>query len=147
MLNCPYKLAFSTTVRTKRLEKAYGILGINVVKRIIGFVLFLLGANRQDIAQYLEVPFGTFLSFLTRVDKHGLHAFEDRRKSSAVPQRKLETSLSLIVQEKNQGRLLEKATMAAPPKTEHHRSSFVKILVPNVTPSIWVYIWFLRFVL
>jgi len=100
MLNCPYTLTFSTTFRTKRLEKAYSILGINVVKRIIGFVLFLLGANREDIAQYLEVPFGTFLSFLTRVDKHGLHAFEDRRKSSAVPQRKLETSLSLIVQEK-----------------------------------------------
>ena len=100
MLNCPYTLAFSTTFRTKRLEKAYSILGINVVKRIIGFVLFLLGAKREDIAQYLDVPFGTFLSFLTRVEKYGLNAFEDRRKSQAVAQQKLETSLSLIVQEK-----------------------------------------------
>lgn len=83
MLRCPSDLSFSATHAAKRLQKAYRGLGVSVVHRIIGFALFLLGANRQQIAQYLGMPFGTFLSFLTRVEKHGLVGLEDRRSSSA----------------------------------------------------------------
>jgi len=77
MLNCPSNLEYSATFSAKRLKKAYDIFRENTVRRIIGFALFLLGANREDIAGYLKIPFGTFLSFLTRVEKYGLPAFED----------------------------------------------------------------------
>ena len=82
MLNCPHTLAFSPTFRAKRLEKACDLLGIAVVKRLVGFVLFLLGANREDIARFIRMPFGTFLSLLRRIDAIGLAGFADRRKSS-----------------------------------------------------------------
>jgi hypothetical protein len=91
MLNCPYSLAFSSTHSLKRLKKANKILGKSLVNRIIGFALFLLGAKREDIAQYLSLPFGTFLSFLTRIDQHGLLAFEDRRKLPSAQPEKVRT--------------------------------------------------------
>ncbi|MBW8003527.1 MAG: hypothetical protein FVQ80_16185 [Planctomycetes bacterium] len=103
MLNCPCTLAFSTTYRARRLRKAYDLFSVGVVKRIIGFALFLLGANREDIAGYLEVPFGTFLSFLTRVEKYGLLAFEDRRRTpvSQPPETEIPVSISLSVRDKS----------------------------------------------
>jgi len=82
MSNYPFDLHFSKTHSNKRIEKAYESLGGKMVTRIIGFTLFLLGAKREDIAQHLQIPMGTFLSFLTRMDQYGLLAFEDRRKSA-----------------------------------------------------------------
>ena len=103
MSNCPIDLKFSKTNSNKRLEKAYESLGGKIVTRIIGFTLFLLGAKRDDIAQYLQIPIGTFLSFLTRTDRYGLLAFEDRRKSLYVKVVKTEArlKLSLAVTEQN----------------------------------------------
>ena len=75
MSNCPIDLSFSKIHSNKRIEKAYESLGVKIVTRIIGFTLFLLGAKREDIAQYLQIPMGTFLSFLTRTDQYGLLAF------------------------------------------------------------------------
>jgi len=95
MLNCPSNLEYFATYSAKRLEKAYNIFGANTVKRIIGFALFLLGANREDIARYLEVPFGTFLSFLTRVEKYGLPVLEDRRRAPVIQLPKTETPVSM----------------------------------------------------
>ncbi len=46
------------------------------------FALVFVSAKREDIAQYFQIPMGTFLSFLTRTDQYGLLAFEDRRKSA-----------------------------------------------------------------
>jgi len=103
MSNYPININFSKTHSSKRLEKAYESFGINVIKRIIGFSLFLLGAKREDIALYLQMPIGTFLSFLTRTDQHGLLAFEDRRKFTPIKVVKTETPLkiSLGVTEEN----------------------------------------------
>jgi len=95
MSNCPIDLKCSKTNSHKRLEKAYESLGVKIVTRIIGFTLFLLGAKRDDIAQYLQIPIGTFLSFLTRTDRYGLLAFEDRRKSPYVKVVKTEARLKL----------------------------------------------------
>jgi hypothetical protein len=103
MSNCPIDLKFSKTHSNKRLEKAYESLGDKIITRIIGFTLFLLGAKREDIAQYLRIPIGTFLSFLTRTDRYGLLAFEDRRKSPYVKVVKTQVRLkpSLAVTEQN----------------------------------------------
>ena len=98
MSNYPIDLSFSKTHYDKRLEKANEIFGANIIKRIIGFSLFLLGAKREDIARYLQMPIGTFLSFLMRTDQYGLLAFEDRRKSPFIkvvkPEAPLKVSLS-----------------------------------------------------
>ena len=56
MLNCPSNLGYSATFSAKRLKKASDIFGENTVKRIIGFALFILGANREEIAGYLKIP-------------------------------------------------------------------------------------------
>jgi hypothetical protein len=103
MSNCPINLSFSNSYSNKRLEKAYESFGVNIINRIIGFTIFLLGAKREDVAQYLQIPIGTFLSFLTRTDRYGLLAFEDRRKSPSIKVVKTEAPLkiSLGVTEQN----------------------------------------------
>ncbi len=97
MSNCPIGPAFSQTHSHKRFEKAYETFGVNTINRIIGFALFLLGAKREDIAKYLRMPLGTFLSFLTRTDRHGLLAFEDRRKTPSIKIVKTEPEFKVSV--------------------------------------------------
>lgn len=103
MSNCPIELYFSKTHSNKRIEKAHQSFGDKVVTRIIGFTLFLLGAKREDIAQYLQLPLGTFLSFLTRTDQYGLLAFQDRRSSVSehVVKTEVPVRISLAATEKN----------------------------------------------
>ena len=72
-------------------------MGINLINRIIGFTFFLLGARREDIAQYLQMPLGTLLSFLTRTERYGLLAFGDRRKSASINIVKTETPLKIAL--------------------------------------------------
>lgn len=84
MTNYLNDLTFSTTHSHKRLAKAYQIFGRSILDRIIGFVLFLLGAKRQDIAKLLNIPVGTFFSLLTRINRTGLEAFQDQRSAQAA---------------------------------------------------------------
>lgn len=95
MSNCPFDLKFSNNLSEKRLEKAFNKLGTSVVHRIMGFTLFLLGAKRENIAKHLGLPLGTFLSFLTRIDKYGLIAFEDRRKADPLQINTIERPLKI----------------------------------------------------
>jgi len=95
MLNCLFDLKFSDNISKKRIEKAYKTLGINVVKRMLGFTLFILGAKRNDVAQHLNIPLGTFFSFLTRIDQYGLFAFEDMRKVPSLHVKKIEGPLEI----------------------------------------------------
>lgn len=97
------ELNFSKTHSNKRIEKANQRFGDKIVTRIIGFTLFLLGAKRGDIAQYLRMPLGTFLSFLTRADQWGLLAFQDRRSSvfEHVERAEVPVRPSLAVTDKN----------------------------------------------
>ena len=64
MLNCPTSLTYSATHSHKRFEKASKIFGVTILKRIIGFALFLLGANRREIADFLNIPLWYFSLFL-----------------------------------------------------------------------------------
>jgi hypothetical protein len=79
MMNCLNELSFSETHSRKRLAKAHRVFGRAVVHRIVGFALFLLGARREDIAQALSLPLGTFFSFLNRASRSGTAAFVDQR--------------------------------------------------------------------
>lgn len=103
MSNCLTKFRISECIAKRRMQKAYEILGVNVVNRLIGFALFLLGVNRKDIATHLGFSYGTFLSFLTRIDQCGLSAFDDRRKTPLSQERIIDTPniVSLSMDEEN----------------------------------------------
>ena len=80
MSYCPSRIGFSKAHSEKRIEKASLTMGDTVVKRILAFALFLMGARREDISEYLSVPLGTLFSLLTRIGRTGLPAIEDRRR-------------------------------------------------------------------
>lgn len=81
MSYCPSSLAFSEAHSDNRVKAACKTLGEGIVKRVLAFALFLMGAKREDIAQHLSIPLGTLFSLLTRISKQGLGAVEDRRHS------------------------------------------------------------------
>jgi hypothetical protein len=66
-----------------RLEKAERCLGTGVVLRILAFTLFLMGANRRKVSQFLGMPLDTLKSLLKRTFADGLPALEDRRSKSS----------------------------------------------------------------
>jgi len=75
---------FSPAKAEKRIRKANELLGKNVVRWIIGFALFLLGAKRKAVSDLLGVPYETLNSSIRRLQKDKAKAFEDRRTSSAT---------------------------------------------------------------
>lgn len=96
MLSCPKHLFFSETLRLKRLRHACALLGEPVVRRLLAYSFFLMGGNREEIARWLNMPVGTFFSFLTRVDQHQLDAFADRRKREQTAQAPVSPSSPLV---------------------------------------------------
>ena len=53
---CPSSLSFSEVHSAKRVEAASKTLGETVVRRLVAFALFLMGAKREEIAQHLSMP-------------------------------------------------------------------------------------------
>ena len=92
-MNCLPDLNYSDLHRNNRLAQAREILGTMFVNRIIAFALFLLGANRKEIAKYLEIPLDTMLSFFTRITKYGSSGFLDRRTK---PQRQSDNKYNAL---------------------------------------------------
>jgi hypothetical protein len=100
MLNCR-QLSFSQSYSQKRIALANKILGTKLVKRIIGLSLYLLGAGRKSVAEFIEMPYDTFKSFTERVEKNGAYGFLDRREKNHVvlpdkSERKTEITVSVI---------------------------------------------------
>ncbi len=79
MSNYLNKLELSESKSKKRLEKAYAFMGKALINRIIAYALYLLGANRDDIADLLSMPKGTLLCLLTRLSRNGLVGLSDGR--------------------------------------------------------------------
>lgn len=79
---------FSPVKARKRITMANNLLGKYVVRWIIGFALFLLGAKRKVVSDLLGIPYETLNSFIRRTWKDGIKALEDRRtsRSEATPQ-------------------------------------------------------------
>lgn len=84
MLDCRElpKLSFERSQR--RLEKAAGILGSNVVTRLLAFSLYLLGANRKALAGFTGIRLEALKSLVQRGFSDGLPALEDRRTKSST---------------------------------------------------------------
>jgi transposase len=85
MSNYLNKLELSESKSKKRLEKAYALMGKAVINRIIAYALYLLGANRKDIADSLSMPKGTLLCLLTRLSQNGLAGLSDGRIKNNAP--------------------------------------------------------------
>lgn len=80
MPNCLSGTEFSSTHSAKRIKNASDLLGASVLTRFLAFALFLMGANREEIARRLSIPLGTLFSLLNRIGQQGLPAIEDRRR-------------------------------------------------------------------
>lgn len=79
MTHCPSDIVFFPERSKNRVSRASDVLGASIVKKLLAYALFLMGARREDIARRLAIPLGTLFSLLTRVSQHGLPAIEDRR--------------------------------------------------------------------
>ena len=66
-----------------RISTANKTLGKKVVKRILAFALYLLGAHRNAAAKLLDMPQDTLKSTINRVLQIGINSFEDNRKKTS----------------------------------------------------------------
>ncbi len=82
------EISFSKKLLEKRISKAASLIGAKTVNRIIGLALFLLGGNREQISNFLEMPVGTFFSLLTRFRNRGVEALIDKRENKHLTKRK-----------------------------------------------------------
>ncbi len=76
-------LDFSPGVARQRLQRAEALFGPRVVRRLLGWALYLLGAKRRKIAQLLQMPVGTLYSLVRALRLRGLSALEDGRSSTS----------------------------------------------------------------
>lgn len=102
MINCQ-NIKFSESLSHSRISSANKILGEKVIKRILAFSLFLLGVNRKNISEIIEIPLNTIKSNIKTLYSDGISAFEDRRqkKSTLLPVKKDDTSISMDVDNEN----------------------------------------------
>ena len=86
MIDCQ-NLEFSPSLAQDRLRRAERTFGRGVLRRLICFVLYLLGVNRRLIAHTLSMPSESAKPIIKAIEKGGLAALEDRRRrtSSFLP--------------------------------------------------------------
>ena len=80
-MNCQ-NIVFSPQQSQKRIERALRVLPSQVLKRILFFALYLLGARLNAIASLVEMPEESVKTTISRVMRDGLSAFRDRRQSA-----------------------------------------------------------------
>jgi len=77
-------LVFSPEQSQKRIDRALQVLPVQVLKRILFFSLYLLGAKRKAISSLMEMPEESVKTGISKVMKDGLSAFRDRRQSEQI---------------------------------------------------------------
>ena len=77
-MNCE-KLSFSQELSDQRISQAEMLLSRRIVRKILAYALFLLGANRSAISSFLNMPPGSIRSLVLAITRRGLSAFEDQR--------------------------------------------------------------------
>ncbi|MCP4550785.1 MAG: helix-turn-helix domain-containing protein [Bacteroidetes bacterium] len=82
-LNFQTEIVFSQAHSTKRIQKANKLLGEKAVNRIIALAMFFLGGKREHIGKFINMPIGTFYSFLNRFHSIGTMALTDQREKPA----------------------------------------------------------------
>lgn len=74
-------IAFSQNQSQKRIEKILRVMPVQVLKKLLFFSLYVLGARLNTISSLVEMPAESGKTTISRVMKDGLPAFHDRRKS------------------------------------------------------------------
>lgn len=102
-MNCQ-NIIFSPLQSQKRIERALRVLPSQVLKRILLFSLYLLGARLNEIASVLEMPEESVKTTISRVMRDGLSAFHDRRQSAKTYELQLlppapELQASVLIEE------------------------------------------------
>ena len=75
-------IVFSKKQSQKRIERALRVLPSQVLKKVLFFALYLLGARLNAIASLIEMPEESGKTTINRVMKDGIPAFRDRRQSA-----------------------------------------------------------------
>lgn len=74
----------SLTLGEKRLEKTVQVLGTDVLQRLIVFVLYVLGFNRELIAKLCNYQVSGVKTLVDRVFNNGLEGFYDHRRTKGL---------------------------------------------------------------
>ncbi len=74
-------ILFSQIKSQKRMEKAMRVVPYQVLKKILFFALYVLGATLKEISSIIEIPEGSGKTTVNRVMQDGICALEDRRQS------------------------------------------------------------------
>jgi len=100
MIDCR-QVFFSAELQQQRLTQAQRVLGEKVVRRLLCFTLYLLGAHRSSVAQLMDIPGGTVRSVVRAVLHGGLPGLEDRRGSASafLPPKPRSMHISIQAQE------------------------------------------------
>lgn len=77
-------MVFSPKHSQKRIEKALQVLPELVVKKILFFTLYLLGARLNEIASFTKMPEESGKTAISRILRDGIHALRDRRYSAKI---------------------------------------------------------------
>lgn len=79
-----HSLTFSPELRAERIAKAESLFGRSVLKRILCFALYLLGANRRAIARDLAISVESLKTTLRVLHRDGVAEFEGRRRAAST---------------------------------------------------------------
>ena len=93
------KLNFRTDLADNRLEKAIAVFGDKIVLKILAFSLFLLGATRSSIADFLDIPAGSIRSLIRALYGRGLSAIEDQRSRTSCFKAPLPPEITPYIEE------------------------------------------------
>jgi len=77
--NCQ-NIEFSSELSEKRLNKTTIVIAVPILRRLLAFALYLLGAKFSDIANLLGYSVNSLKTMFNSLQKDGLTALEDRRK-------------------------------------------------------------------
>jgi len=94
----------SSVASQRRIDQANRILGAEVVSRILALALYLMGARRKTLAEFLAIPLDTVKSLVKRVFSAGLPGLEDRRRKAStfvppVVEPESETTCKLLMEQ------------------------------------------------
>ncbi len=97
-------IVFSNKQSQKRIEKALQVFPSQVLKKLLFFAIYLLGARINTISSIVGIPQESGKTTISRVMKDGLPALRDRRQSaetymSLIPASPQEHQTSVLIEE------------------------------------------------
>lgn len=90
-MNCQ-NIIFSPQQSQKRINKVLRVLPPQVLKKVLLFTLYLLGAKLNAIADLVEMPIESVKTIINRAMKDGFPALRDRRQSAKTYELQLSIS-------------------------------------------------------